>query len=107
MLGVLLEEKAGKSLSLAYMIQFAIMSLSHFFSLHFKWLYLNICLQMKYTEKILIARTSILDLFRKGHIEEGAADTSWTGLEGSEHRTNMGEIGAPSAPPFTASFICF
>lgn len=27
-------------------------------------------------------QTSILDLFRKGHIEEGAADTSWTGLEG-------------------------
>lgn len=52
MLGVLLEEKAGKSLSLAYMIQFAIMSLSHyFFPLHFKRLYLNICLKIKYTEK--------------------------------------------------------
>jgi len=78
-----------------------------FFSLYIKRVFLNTCLQMKYMEIVLKAKTSALDLSRKGHIEEGAADSSWTGLEGSEHRTNTGDAGAPSAPPFTASFMCF
>lgn len=58
-------------------------------------------------EKLLKARASMLDSSRKGCVEEGATDSFWTGLEGPEHRTNVGGTGAPSAPPFTAGFICF
>lgn len=64
-------------------------------------------LQMKHVEKILKARTSIRDLSRKDRTEDGAADSSGTGLEASEHGTKRGETGAPPAPPLAAAFIRF